>query len=342
MKFTAVKLTPKWQTVISSVAGLSHYVANTDVHYLKLIDGDQLRLVISKPHQAIKDTVIVMFHGLSGDERSLYMVRIAKKLIRLGHVVIRVNHRAATKKLLPLARQIYHAGKSEDIYAVLAHVAKLYPDKYLIPIGFSISGNMLLKALAEYKDEWDKTIKLKKAIAIAPPMDLEASINKLSQADNKLFDRHFAKRLYKLYKYRAQIHNLLNEFNVAANKLSKEYGVYEIDEYFTAKEAGYPTAKAYYLASSAKGFLSELNVKTHVICDQDDPFVDNNFAHRFHHDYVDIEWTAKGGHMGYLAQSGSWQPFIFWLDRKIIALIESDSKVVHKGCKIVRDGDIVE
>ena len=321
MDFNPIKLSAKWQTVISSVAGWHSKLANTQTQYIELKDGDQLKLSISRAKTTTKNITIVMFHGLSGDESSLYMIRIAKKLLNFGYHIVRVNHRGANKYLLPIAKNIYHAGKSEDIYAALQHIANLDKRTQLIPIGFSISGNMLLKALAEHNDNSD--LPIKHAIAIAPPMDLLASMSKLSQKNNALFNRHFAKRLYKLFKYRAMIHDHYHEFQEKASSLPKNYGVYEIDEFFTAKEAGYPTAHEYYLHSSAKNYLTKITCRTTIVCDHDDPFVDNQFAIGFSHTKIDIQWTHKGGHMGYLSRSNNWRPFEFWLDKKLIALVES-------------------
>lgn len=193
MDFNPIKLSAKWQTVVSSMVGIHSNPPNTQTHYLELQDGDQLKLSISHAGTTTKNITVVMFHGLSGDENSLYMTRIAKKLLNLDYHVVRVNHRGANKHLLPLARNIYHAGKSEDIYAVLKYIAHLDNQTQLIPIGFSISGNMLLKALAEHSNR--DALPIKHAIAIAPPMDLLASMAKLSQKNNAIFNRHFCQTL---------------------------------------------------------------------------------------------------------------------------------------------------
>ncbi|GGF93989.1 MULTISPECIES: YheT family hydrolase [Cysteiniphilum] len=320
MDFKPIKLSAKWQTVISSIIGERSQPSNTQTQYLKLEDGDQLKLSISYAQTTIQNITVVMFHGLSGDENSSYMVRIAKKLLNLGYHVVRVNHRGANKHLLPLARGIYHAGKSDDIYAVLKHLSLGDEHAQLIPIGFSISGNMLLKALAEHSDN---DLSIKHAIAIAPPMDLLASMAKLSQKNNAIFNRHFAKRLYQLFKHRAITHNHYQTFQEKVATLPKNYGVYEIDEAFTAKEAGFVTAHEYYTHSSAKNYLSKIAYRTTILCDHDDPFVDNRFAIGLSHTNIDIQWTHKGGHMGYLSRCKGWRPFEFWLDKKLISLIQN-------------------
>ncbi len=320
MDFKPIKLSAKWQTVISGIIGERSQPLNTQTQYLKLKDGDQLKLSISYADTTTQNITVVLFHGLSGDENSSYMVRIAKKLLNLGYHVVRVNHRGANKHLLPLARGIYHAGKSDDIYAVLEHLATVDKQTQLIPIGFSISGNMLLKALAEHSDT---DLSIKHAIAIAPPMDLLASMAKLSQKNNAIFNRHFAKRLYQLFKHRAITHDHYQIFQEKAATLPKNYGVYEIDETYTAKEAGFVTAHAYYTHSSAKNYLAKITCQTTIVCDHDDPFVDNRFAIGLSHTNIDIQWTHKGGHMGYLSRCKGWRPFEFWLDKKIISLIES-------------------
>ena len=316
--FTPIHLSPKWQMIMGTLLTLPRFVPHTYSSYLKLSDGDTIKLTTSTPCHDKKQPIIVLFHGLSGDERSSYMTRIARKIIKLGHIVIRVNHRGANKQLLPLAKQVYHAGKSSDIYEILLHISKKYQNKCIIPIGFSLSGNMLLKALGEHQTAWHP-IRIKKAIAIAPPLDLGPSIKKLSQ--QPFFDRRFAKKIYTLYKKRASIHNQLNQFHKRTKHLPSRYGVYEIDNSITALEAGYTHAKAYYKASSAKEYLAKINIDTHILCDHHDPFIDNGFLHQRHFPNLKIEWTHQGGHMGYLGRSNDWKPFEFWLDKKIIAMI---------------------
>ncbi|MBK2125763.1 YheT family hydrolase [Fangia hongkongensis] len=328
MEFQPTFLSAKWQTIIASLlpAGKAPPRYNET---LKLPDGDALVLSISTPKarkleksatqtgNLKKDKkIVILFHGLCGDAESAYMIRLARKFYHLGVSVIRVNHRGANKKLLPLARNIYHAGKSEDVLCVLRHVASTYPDAALFPVGFSLSGNMLLKALGKYPEL--NQMHIQKAMAICPSIDLVASINKLLQPENRLFNRYFSQKVYRMYLARLKLHpNAVNH----SIRYHRHLSLYDIDNHYTSKEAGHENAESYYQNESAYVYLDQIKLNTLIIADSEDPFIDNSKLLDIQNKHITYEQTKGGGHMGYLGRSQGMKLFYHWMDVRIIKAV---------------------
>ncbi len=91
-------------------------------------------------------------HGLGGTADSPYMVRTAAKLVDRGVRAFRMDHRTCGAGA-DLSRQPYHAGLSGDVRAAawfLCGPGGLCPGSPLGLAGFSMGGNMVLKALGEH------------------------------------------------------------------------------------------------------------------------------------------------------------------------------------------------
>ena len=119
-------------------------------HRVDLGDGDALALHdLRPPDWALGDPIALLVHGLGGSADSPYMVRIASKLVDRGVRAFRLDHRTCGAGA-DLSRQPYHAGLSCDVRAAAWFLAGLCPGSALGLAGFSMGGNMVLKALGEH------------------------------------------------------------------------------------------------------------------------------------------------------------------------------------------------
>src|SRR5262245_47848128 len=107
-------------------------------HELALDDGDRLLLLESTPPGwgPTRPTAMLV-HGLAGCAEAPYMVRLGVRLVRLGIRVVRVNLRGAGAGF-GLARGIYHAGRSEDLHAVLGWLNRRAGGPPIALVGFSL------------------------------------------------------------------------------------------------------------------------------------------------------------------------------------------------------------
>ena len=133
--------------------------------------GDALSAALHRPEGAITKPLVVLIHGLTGCEDSSHVIRSTVYFLGRGYPVLRLNLRGAGPSR-PLCRSHYHAGRSEDLAAVLTTLQGEYPDvlvEGICPIGYSLGGNMLLKFMAEL----DGRLPIRAAASVCAPIDLK-------------------------------------------------------------------------------------------------------------------------------------------------------------------------
>ena len=160
-------------------------------HVVTLPDGDCLAVLENRPAGwRPGDRIVVLVHGLVGSSASKDLVRLCRKLVRLGHLVMRVNLRNCGPGF-GLARRLYHSGRSDDTRTVLHWLAQRFPESPVTQIGFSLGGNITLKMAGEDGDA--PTGRLDSLVAISAPIDLAACAARLEQPENRFFDRYFCR-----------------------------------------------------------------------------------------------------------------------------------------------------
>jgi len=111
-------------------------------------DGDRLVGTLNRPAADSDRPLIVLIHGLTGCQDSFYMKVSARHFLAQGYPVLRLNLRGAGPSRA-LCRMNYHAGRSEDLQALLAQMDGRLARHGLLLVGFSLGGNILLKHLGE-------------------------------------------------------------------------------------------------------------------------------------------------------------------------------------------------
>ncbi|MDE3048039.1 MAG: alpha/beta fold hydrolase, partial [Verrucomicrobiota bacterium] len=139
---------PHKQTIISSMVNFL-FEPPSDEKRVKLPDGDVISLQVTTPRGwEPKKGTVVMVHGLCGSHQSPYMVRITKHLAQMGIRSVRYNMRGCGTGF-GLAKNIYHSGRSDDLFECLKVLKIEHPDSPTVLIGFSLGGNIVLKLAGE-------------------------------------------------------------------------------------------------------------------------------------------------------------------------------------------------
>jgi predicted alpha/beta-fold hydrolase len=218
-----------------------------------------------------------------------------------------------------LAKQIYHSGRSEDVFEAIKAVKKETPDSPMILIGFSLGGNIVLKLAGEL-GEIAKSF-LDRMIAVSPPVDLYSSILMLGHPDNAMYERYFYKLL------RADVHYRHKKFkDLPPIELPRNLKIYEFDQIYTAPACGFKSVHDYYSRCSSAQFVPEIAIPCKVLLAEDDPIISCRSL-----DGIDIPSnvtvfrTKKGGHMGYLGHPQSEKGF-HWLDSVLIEWIQESPR----------------
>lgn len=267
-----------------------------------LPDGDRLFTYASP---GTSDYVVCLFHGLSGDVRSDYMQRTALLCQRLGHGYVLVNHRGAGDGFLE-AKHSYHSGRSEDMAAVLESVRQDNPTKKIIAVGYSMSGNILLSLLGGFRG---KTVP-DGAIAVNAPIDLRQGSALLKTGLNRLYDWRFVTRLRKMVLDKHRLGMSEQEYQI-----SPWATVWDFDEIYTSKANGFKDREDYYQQCSAINYIPRIQVPTHILTANDDPFVSaENYRRTSFPNCTRLHIEGRGGHMGYLSSRKTPLGTTRWLD----------------------------
>ena len=265
--------------------------------YLPMADGSGDRLAASLTPAPGGRPLVVLIHGLTGSEKSTYMLNSARHFHALGYPVLRLNLRGAGPSRAT-CRGHYHAGRSEDLRDALHALDPASAAAGLILVGYSLGGNMLLKFLAEH----DGGFPIRAAATVSAPIDLAAAARTLMRPRNLIYHRWLVAGMK-----RDALAGGLRPGEREAVEAART--VYEFDDGFVAPRHGFGGADRYYAACAALGFLDAIPVRTLMIHAQDDPWVPAAA-------YLDYDWRANprltalmprgGGHCGFHDRGGTW------------------------------------
>jgi predicted alpha/beta-fold hydrolase len=303
----------KTQTVMNLFYPYNPFIPQPIPHRIKLSDGDVVVLSENQP-LLFRDRkrIILLVHGLSGDQSSAYMVRATQHFLQQGYHVFRLNLRGSGPGR-GLAKLPYHSGRSEDTREVIQWISERYAGVPISLIGFSLGANIVLKMAGE--DAHHPTGNFDSAIAVSPPIDVRASSMSLIQPQNRLFDQYFVKRLVMEVKAQEMLFPDLPKTQFRPNMT-----IYDFDDVFTAPICGFKNADDYYAKASSGPYIKDISVPCLILHAEDDPVVSNApFATLPEKDNIDVVLTKHGGHVAWLGASGHfWRYGNHWMDRVIV------------------------
>lgn len=237
--------------------------------------------------------LVVLMHGLTGCQDSLYMLRSAAALLSAGYPVLRLNLRGAGPSRRHCRFQ-YHAGRSEDLRDALRQLPGDLTACGLMLVGYSLGGNMLLKFLAEYGREFP----VRAAGSVSAPIDLFASSRRFLDRRNWLYHRWLLARMKE-----ETLAGKADSLTAAERKaVTQAATVLEFDDRHVAPRNGFDGAADYYAKCSAQGFLPGIEVPTLLIHAEDDPWIP---AHAYRavpragNERLTCLLAAGGGHVGF-------------------------------------------
>ncbi len=287
-------------------------LAPAELRWINLPDGDRLALHDNCPPGWMPgDPVVVLVHGLAGCHASHYMRRIAAKLNARGDRVFRLDLRGCGAGR-GHARLPYHAGRWEDIHAAVQCGMSMCEGSPLSVVGFSLGGNLVLNWLGRAGASLPAT--LTRGMAVNPPVDLLTTSRHLNAVLGGVYDRHFARLLFRQIQASGQWHPT----SPLALSGRAPRGLFEFDELFTAPLSGFDGAEHYYCVASAAQIVPQITVPTLILSAADDPMIPCSTLQALQRtDVVSLHIEPKGGHLGYLSSSGR-DPDRFWLDWRVL------------------------
>ena len=272
-------------------------------------DGDFLDLDRT-PSPSGNAPLVLILHGLEGSTGRGYVRLAMEKLHSRGIQAVGMNFRSCSGE--PNRRpRFYHSGETGDVAVVVEHLRRNFPDRPLGALGFSLGGNVLLKYLGELGDQSLRLIQA--AVAVSVPFDLVAGTQAIETgAMGRVYSYYFLRSLRR--KTDAKAH-LLEEL-VDLDAVRRARTLREYDEVATAPLHGFPGARQYYEVSSSARFLDRIRTPTLLLQAADDPFLPAGSlpeASVRANPFLRPGFTPAGGHVGFVAGPGPWDPR-FWAE----------------------------
>jgi predicted alpha/beta-fold hydrolase len=247
------------------------------------------------------------------------MQRISAKLTARGIRTFRLDLRGCGAGV-GLSRLPYHAGQSDDIQVTAEFIRHLVPGSSLMTVGFSLGGNILLKWLGEQAETMPSLVS--RAMAVNPPLNLEACTDHVRVVARGVYDRHFARLLC----LQAQGTPHWHDDTPLSRSPRQPRRIIDFDELFTAPLAGYDNAREYYRACSAEPVIPQINVPTLILSAKDDPLIPSHTLERLNRPpCVKLHIAEGGGHLGYIGRSGH-DPDRHWMDWRVIDWLTQDQQ----------------
>ena len=268
---------------------------------ITLSDGDFLDLDWIK-----KDNpkLIILSHGLEGNSTRQYMLGAAKYFSENNWDVLAWNCRSCSGTLNNTFKLYYH-GDTADIESVINHAIGLDKYKEILLVGYSMGGSMLSKYLALKSNNCPSEIV--GGVSFSAPYDLTASIAAVEKPTNWLYNYSFKSKLIR--KIIAIDKKFPNKLDLQYLKVSTKWR--DFDQAYSIKLNGFDNLDDFYESASCKNFLHTVKTPLLLVTALNDPIIPNtciNYEQIKRHKYVDIEYPAQGGHVGFTLGSlkNSW------------------------------------
>lgn len=279
-------------------------------HVVVLPDGDAIVLHDNSPLSWKEgQAIVLLIHGLSGSADSSQLHRLGYHLINRGVRVVRMDMRGAGKGL-PLARGVYHAGRTDDIRHALATIHHWSPGSELIMVGLSLGGALVLR-LAGLASQ-NPVPGLTRVAALGPPIDLEQCAGLLALPKNRYYEKFFVRDLLANARKRQEFFP-----DMPPLRLPKRMTIRLFDDLYTAPRSGFFDALDYYRTTTPLPLLSQIALPTLILTARDDPFIAvEPFETLSVPDNITIKIFNHGGHLGFLGWDGAGG--YRWAERHVI------------------------
>jgi predicted alpha/beta-fold hydrolase len=294
---------PHAQTIVSSLhyQRRKSFVPDRELYESRFVEVEPgTRVLLRCRWQAERRAAptLLLLHGLEGSSDSLYVLGTARKGFAAGFNVAAMNMRncGGTEHL---AATLYHSGMTGDIDRVLLEeMAGREGLSRVFVVGFSMSGNMVLRLAGEYGADFPAA--LAGVAAVSPSIDLDSCAGALERRANALYRWSFVGNLRDRVRRKSRL--IPGAFDTRG--LRRVRTIREFDEHYTAPHGGYRDAADYYARTSSRAVIPDIRVPTLILHALDDPlipaapFLDPGIA-----DNPDVllVLTRGGGHVGFLS-----------------------------------------
>ncbi len=253
---------------------------------------------------------VLILHGLNGNLDSHYVNGMLAAITSKGWRGIVMHFRGCSGIPNRLARS-YHSGETGDLQTIVNMLIKRESESPLFVIGYSLGGNVLLKALGE--NVLNNNVQA--AVAVSVPFELNRTADHLCNGFSKIYQWRLVNELKR--SHRKKFLNVVDPLKI--KNLASLRTFWQFDNAITAPLHGFKNAAEYYSKSSSRQYLNQITTPTLILHSRDDPFtpLDSIPSKAEVSKFVDLELTDQGGHVGFVSGNYPWQPQ-YWLENRIL------------------------
>jgi predicted alpha/beta-fold hydrolase len=282
-----------------------------------LPDGEAVAVYLVEATGAVRARPgLLVVHGLEGSAESQYVRGLMGRAWQAGWNTAAFDLRSCGpggRARVP-TRTAYHAGKSEDVAAVVQRLGRRWAGPLAV-VGFSLGGNLLLKWLGETGAE----APVAAAVAVSAPFDLAACAAAIDGGGfwSGLYRGSFIRSLRRKALAMARAEPRLDAVRIAACRTFAAF-----DEEVTARLNGFAGAHDYWARCSAGAFLAGIRRPTLLIAAEDDPIVPAACIPRAAiaaNPALTLWAPAHGGHVGFVG--GSLRRPVYAAEEAIVAYL---------------------
>lgn len=284
---------------------------------LATADGDELHLHTADVESATAPTVLLL-HGLEGSRHSPYVHAMAMATTARGWRFTVLEFRSCGG-VLNRSRRTYHSGETTDLAFVVQTLVQRWPASPLLPTGYSLGGNVLLKWLGETGDAAPANVRA--AAAVSPPFDLGVCATKCDSRYGGAIARHFLRTL--IPKAIAKERQYPGCCDVAAVRRCRTFR--RFDDLVTAPMHGFRDATHYYTTQSSAPLLPAIRRPTLLLAAADDPLLAPEVlphAAAAASPFLVPQFPAHGGHVGFVDGGSPWRPRR-WAEAQVLRFFAS-------------------
>lgn len=280
------------------------------IERLETPDGDFVDLAWAG-EQNRDGPIALLLHGLGGGFDSKYLRGLAIKLETLGWRAVMLQLRGAGKEPNRLPR-CYHHGDTVDLRWVWQRLHAAEPRTPIAAVGWSMGGNILLRALAEEGGQCPIHV----AVAASVPFQLLDCAEHLNRGFARVYQRHLLAGLKEIVSRKHAFRPLPAQIDVSRVLNARSF--IEFDDAFTAPLNGFGNARDYYRLTSCGPVLRDIRTRTLIVHALDDPFMQPDIVPGAEalSPSVTLELSDHGGHVGFIGRGPLAQPD-WWLERRI-------------------------
>ncbi len=301
------------QTVWNRLLRRAIYVPTTRARWTTP-DGDFLDLDFMDGPVASPRLLVI--HGLEGSSNRRYVRGLLALAAEHGWRGVAMNFRSCSGTPNRTAR-LYHSGDTGDLGWVIGELAKREPGAPILPVGVSLGGNVLLKWLGEEGE--GAADEVRAAVAISTPFDLAAAAERMSRGAGRLYSYFFLRTLKAKALQKADENpDLLDAGAIRRARTWRQY-----DDAATAPLHGFKDAEDYWAQSSSIFYLDRIRRPVLLINARNDPFLPPSSLPEEQverSEWLHAEFTAGGGHAGFVAGALPWQPY-YWSEHRAIGYL---------------------